>query len=49
MSDQLVLAVVTALAASGAQALAAGGRDALAALFRVIRDRFGRDTADGSP
>ncbi|MFD0967603.1 hypothetical protein [Plantactinospora endophytica] len=40
MQDQLVLAVVTALAAKGGEAIITGGGSAFARLYRFLCDRF---------
>ncbi|GIJ23024.1 hypothetical protein Vlu01_36480 [Micromonospora lutea] len=47
MEDQLVVAVVGALAAKGAEALASGARTATAALARLIRSRLRSGTPEG--
>ncbi len=43
MPNELVMAVVTALTAKGAEALVASGKNGLSALFRIVRERFGRE------
>jgi hypothetical protein len=48
MSDELAMAVATAVAAKGAEALAAGGRSALGALIRLIRGRFSSGTPEAA-
>lgn len=43
MADPVVMAVVTAVSAKGAEALAAGARSAWSALVRLVKDRLTRE------
>jgi hypothetical protein len=43
VASELVMTVVTALTAKGAEALVASGKNQLATLFRVIQERFRRE------
>lgn len=43
MPSELVMAVVTALTAKGAEAVVASGKNKIAALYRVLHERFSRE------
>jgi hypothetical protein len=46
MPDEFVTELATALAVKGAELVATTGKSAMAALVRLVRNRFGRDTRE---